>query len=133
MMKYAGVYIAVFLTMFIIDMVWLRVIAVSWYQEGMGEHLAASPNLVAAVLFYVIFPAGLMIFALLPVESASVMKVAVLGALFGFFAYATYDLTAMAVLKNWPVGLSILDMAWGTFVSSVATVPGKLALDYFNR
>ena len=133
MMKYAGVYLAVFLTMFIIDMVWLRVIAVSWYQEGMAEHLAASPNLVAAVLFYVMFPVGLMIFALLPVESASVAKVAVMGALFGFFAYATYDLTAMAVLKNWPVGLSILDMAWGTLVSGAATLTGKFALDYFNR
>ncbi len=133
MLKYAGVYLAVFLTMFIIDMIWLRVIAVSWYQQGMAEHLAASPNLVAAAGFYLLFPIGLMIFAILPVESASLMKVAITGALFGFFAYATYDLTAMAVLKNWPVGLSILDMAWGTLVSGVASIAGKFALDYFNR
>lgn len=133
MLKYAGVYLAVFLTMFIIDMVWLRVIAVSWYQQGMAEHLAESPNLVAAAAFYLLFPIGLMIFAILPVESASLMKVAITGALFGFFAYATYDLTAMAVLKNWPVGLSILDMAWGTLVSGVASIAGKFALDYFNR
>ena len=133
MMKYAGVYVAVFLTMVVIDMIWLRVIAVSWYQQGMAEHLAASPNLVAAAAFYLIFPLGLMLFAILPVESASLVKVAVLGALFGFFAYGTYDLTVMAVLKNWPVGLSILDMAWGTLVSGVVSAVGKLALDYFNR
>ena len=134
MMKYAGVYLAIFLTMFVIDMVWLRVIAVSWYQEGMREHLATSPNLVAAVLFYVIFPIGLMIFAVLPSEDASgFAKAALLGALFGFFAYATYDLTNLAVLKNWPLGLSILDMAWGTLISGVSTVAGKFTLDYLNR
>ena len=133
MIKYAGVYLAIFLTMFLIDMIWLRVIAVTWYQEGMGEHLAGSPNLAAAAAFYLLFPMGLMIFSILPVESASVMKVAITGALFGFFAYATYDLTAMAVLKNWPVGLSILDMAWGTLVSGVASLSGKFALDYYNR
>ncbi len=132
-MKYPGVYLAVFLTMFIIDMIWLRVIAVNWYQQGMAEHLAESPNLVAAAAFYLVFPIGLMIFAILPVESASLVKVGITGALFGFFAYATYDLTAMAVLKNWPVGLSILDMAWGTMVSGVASIAGKCALDYFNR
>lgn len=133
MLKYAGVYVAVFLTMVIIDMVWLRVIAVSWYQQGMAEHLAASPNLAAAAAFYLLFPVGLLIFAVMPNESASLMKVAITGALFGFFTYATYDLTAMAVLKNWPVGLSILDMAWGTLVSSVASTAGKVTLDYFNR
>lgn len=133
MFKYAGVYLAIFLAMFIIDMIWLRVIAVSWYQQGMAEHLAASPNLVAAAAFYSLFPIGLMIFAILPVEAASLMKVVVLGALFGLFTYATYDLTAMAVLKNWPVGLSILDMAWGTLVSGVSASTGKVTLDYFNR
>jgi uncharacterized membrane protein len=133
MMKYAGVYLAVFLTMVVVDMVWLRVIAVSWYQQGMAEHLAESPNLAAAAAFYLLFPVGLLIFAVFPVEAASVMRVAILGALFGFFAYATYDLTCMAVLKNWPVGLSILDMAWGTLVSGLASVAGKFALDYFNR
>ena len=90
MLKYAGIYLAIFLTMFVIDMIWLRVIAVGWYTEGMG-------------------------------------------ALFGFFAYSTYDLTNLAVIKNWPVGLTFLDMAWGTLVSGVSASVGKLTLDYFNR
>ena len=134
MLKYAGVYLAVFLTMFLIDMIWLRVIAVTWYQQGMSEHLAETPNLLAAALFYLMFPVALMVFAILPADSGSaVLKVAGMGALFGFFAYATYDLTNLAVLKNWPLGLSILDMAWGTLVSGVSTCIGKLTFDYLNR
>ena len=133
-MKYAGVYLAVFITMFVIDMIWLRVIAVTWYQQGMSEHLAEVPNLLAAALFYLMFPVGLMIFAILPAEAGSpVLKVAGMGALFGFFAYATYDLTNLAVLKNWPVGLSVLDMAWGALVSGVSATAGKFTFDYLNR
>ena len=134
MLKYAGVYLAVFLTMVVIDMIWLRVIAVSWYQQGMSEHLADAPNLLAAALFYLMFPVGLMVFAILSAEAgSSVLKVAGMGALFGFFAYATYDLTNLAVLKNWPVGLSVLDIAWGALVSGVSTTAGKFTFDYLNR
>ena len=134
MLKSLGIYLAVFLTLFLVDMVWLRVIALSWYQQGMGSLLAGSPNLIAAALFYLLYPVGLMVFAVLPSETgASVLKAAGMGALFGFFAYATYDLTNLAVIKNWPVGLSILDMAWGTVLSGLATVAGKLGMDYLNR
>lgn len=133
MMKYVGVYLAVFLTMFIVDMIWLRVIAVSWYAQGMGSLLTESPNLWAAAAFYLMFPLGLLIFAVLPGETSVVLKVAGMGALFGFFAYATYDLTNLAVIKNWPVGLTFLDMAWGTLVSGVSASVGKVTLDYVNR
>ncbi len=134
MLKYVGIYLAVFVTMVAIDMVWLRVIAVSWYQQGMGPLLTDSPNLVAAALFYLLYPLGLMIFAVLPASGeTSWLRAAGMGALFGFFAYATYDLTNLAVIKNWPVGLTVLDMAWGTFISGVATLAGKVSLDYFQR
>ena len=133
MMKYAGVYLAVFITMFVIDMVWLGVIAKSTYAEAMGPLLSPSPNLWAAAAFYLMFPAGLLIFAVLPGETSSVLKVAAMGALFGFFAYSTYDLTNLAVIKNWPVGLTFLDMAWGALVSGVSASVGKLTLDYLNR
>ena len=129
MLKHAAIYLAIFVTMVVIDMIWLRVIAVQWYADAMGPLLADKPNLIAAVAFYLLFPLGLLIFAVAPGESSSVLKVAVMGGLFGFFAYATYDLTAMAVIKNWPVGLSLLDMAWGTLVSGVSAVAGKLAMD----
>ena len=129
MLKHAAIYLAIFVTMVVIDMIWLRVIAVQWYADAMGPLLTDKPNLIAAVAFYLLFPLGLLIFAVAPGESSSVLKVAVMGGLFGFFAYATYDLTAMAVIKNWPVGLSLLDMAWGTLVSGVSAVAGKLAMD----
>jgi len=135
MLKYPGVYLIIFLTLVVIDMLWLRVIAVSWYEQGMGSLLAESPNLWAAAAFYLLYPLGLLIFAVyLPdAGTASVLKVAVLGALFGFFAYATYDLTALAVIKNWPLGLSLVDMAWGACVSGIASAAGKFGLDYFSR
>lgn len=133
MMKYAGVYLAVFITMFVIDMVWLGVIAKSTYAGAMGSLLSPAPNLWAAAVFYLMFPVGLLVFAVLPGEASNVLKVAGMGALFGFFAYATYDLTNLAVIKNWPVGLTFLDMAWGTLVSGVSTGVGKLTLDFLNR
>lgn len=129
MLKHAAIYLAIFVTMVVIDMIWLRVIAVQWYADAMGPLLADKPNLIAAVAFYLLFPLALLIFAVAPGESSSVLKVAVMGGLFGFFAYATYDLTAMAVIKNWPVGLSLMDMTWGTLVSGVSAVAGKLAMD----
>lgn len=133
MMKNFGVYIAVFLTMFVIDMVWLGVIAKSTYANAMGSLLSPSPNLWAAAAFYLMFPVGLLIFAVLPQADSPVWKAALMGALFGFFAYSTYDLTNLAVIKDWPLGLTFIDMAWGTLVSGIAATVGKLALDYLNR
>ena len=133
MMKYAGVYLAISLTMFVIDMIWLGVIAKSTYADAMGSLLSPNPNLWAAAAFYVMFPVGLLIFAVMPGDTSGVLKVAGMGALFGFFAYSTYDLTNLAVVKNWPVGLTFLDMAWGTLVSGVSASAGKVTLDYFNR
>ncbi len=133
MLKYLGVYVAVFVAMFAIDMVWLRVVAVQWYSEGMGPLLSNSPNLWAAAAFYLMYPAGLLIFAVFPAAQAPLVKAIAMGALFGFFAYSTYDLTALAVIKGWPVGLTFLDMAWGTIVSGVSAGVGKLTLDYLNK
>ena len=133
MLKYLGSYLVIFMTMFVIDMIWLGMIAKSTYADAMGPLLNPAPNLWAAAAFYLMFPAGLLIFAVLPGETSSVLKVAGMGALFGFFAYATYDLTNLAVIKNWPVGLTFLDMAWGTLVSGVSASVGKVTLDYLNR
>ncbi len=133
MFKYLGIYLAVFVTMVAIDMVWLRLIAVQWYAQGMGPLLSNSPNLWAAAAFYLVFPAGLLIFAVYPSAGAPLTQAVMMGALFGFFAYSTYDLTALAVIKGWPVGLTFLDMAWGTMVSGVSAGAGKFALDYLNK
>ena len=133
MLKYLGTYLAIFLTMFIIDMLWLGVIAKSTYANAMGPLLSPTPNLWAAGAFYLLFPVGLLIFAVLPQADSPVWKAALMGALFGFFAYSTYDLTNLAVVKDWPLGLTFIDMAWGTMVSGIAAAVGKLALDYLNK
>lgn len=133
MLKYLGIYAAVFASMVVIDMIWLRLIAVQWYADSMGPLLSSSPNLWAAAAFYLLFPVGLLIFAVFPSEDASVIKAVIMGALFGFFAYATYDLTALAVIKGWPMGLTFLDIAWGSIVSGISAGAGKLTLDYLNN
>ena len=132
MTKYIAAYGAIFIVMLAIDMLWLGVIAKSLYQRGIGHLMAEKPNLVAAGLFYVIFPIGLMFFAVAPNATLPAWRpVLISAALFGFFAYATYDLTNLALMKNWPIGLSIIDVAWGTFASTVAAGAGKFVLDRF--
>ena len=133
MLRSAAVYFAIFVTMVAIDMLWLGVIAKSTYADAMGPLLSPNPNLWSAAAFYLLFPLGLLIFAVLPQTDATLMKAALMGALFGFFAYGTYDLTNLAVVKDWPVGLTFIDLGWGTLVSGVAASAGKLASDYLNR
>ena len=133
MLKYAVSYLAIFFTMLIIDMIWLGVIAKSTYANAMGPLLSPNPNLWAAAAFYLMFPVGLLIFAVLPQAGSAVVKAALMGALFGFFTYATYDLTNLAVIKDWPLGLTFIDLAWGTMVSGVAATVGKVTLDYLNK
>lgn len=116
--------------MVVIDLLWLGVIARPLYKKGIGHLMADQPAVPYAVLFYLLFPVGLMIFAVMPsAASAGWTKAFAMGALFGFFAYATYDLTNLATLKTWPLWLSLIDMAWGSIVCGVAAAVGKLMLD----
>ena len=111
MMKLLIAYLATTAVMLIIDLVWLGFIAKPIYQQGIGHLMAAKPNIAAAICFYALFPVGLMIFAILPeTTNTSWQRTAMLGALFGFFTYATYDLTNLATLKNYPLKLALIDM-----------------------
>lgn len=133
MTKYLVAYAVAAAVMIAIDLLWLGVIAKSLYRDGIGHLMAERPNIPAAVIFYVLFPIGVMIFAVVPnAASSEWMKTIVAGALFGLFTYATYDLTNLATLKAWPVGLAVLDMAWGTLVSAVSAAAGKWALGWFS-
>ena len=125
-MRWLAGYGAAFAVMLVIDMIWLGVIALPWYQAGIGHLMAPSPNLFAAALFYIMFPIGLMLFAVIPhAASSGLYKAALWGAAFGFFTYATYDLTNLATLKDYPISLAALDIAWGTLVSAIAAMAGK--------
>jgi uncharacterized membrane protein len=115
-----------------LDMLWLGVIAKPLYLQGIGHLMAAQPNVPVAVVFYLMYAVGLVAFAVWPTEAAPGWTQALVkGALLGFFAYATYDLTNLATLKNWPLGLSLIDIGWGTCVSGVSAAAGKWALDRF--
>ena len=131
MTRYLASYAATLIALLVVDLVWIGVIAKPLYQAGIGHLMAPQPNLPAALVFYLIFPLGLLLFAVLPGAGGAWGKTLVSGALFGFFAYATYDLTNLATLKGWPLGLSLIDMAWGSLVSALASAAGKAALERF--
>lgn len=108
---------------FIIDLTWLGVIAKDLYQKHMGHLMRPVPNWPVAVLFYLLFIIGLVIFAIYPAIKNNSWSYALLyGALFGFFTYMTFDLTSLAVLKDWPWKIVIIDIIWGVVLSSSVSV-----------
>ena len=114
-------YLSTLVVFAVLDFVWLGLIAKDLYRNGIGHLMLETPNWTAALLFYLIYIAGLVFFAVLPgLEAGAWARAALYGALFGFFCYATYDLTNLATLKGWPVSIVIADLAWGAFVSAVA-------------
>ena len=127
-------YLAVAMVLIALDMLWLGVVARSMYQQAIGHLMAAQPRVWAAALFYAVFAAGLMVFAVVPqAQDAAWARTLLSGALFGFFAYATYDLSNLATLRNWPIGLTLVDMAWGTALSAVSAGAGKAALNWATK
>ena len=121
--KYLLAYLFTAIVFFSIDMVWLGYIAKDLYRKYLGGFLSDTVNWPAAIIFYCLFIIGIFIFAIIPaVEKNMVGQAVLLGALFGFFTYATYDLTNLATLKNWPLLIVFVDMAWGAILTaSVAT------------
>ena len=133
MLKYWAAYAGTAVVMIAIDLVWLGLIAKPWYQQGIGHLMAPEPNWLAGGLFYLLYPVGLLLFAVVPgLADAGWGKTALLGGLFGLFAYATYDLTNLATLRNWPLWLALLDMAWGTGVSAVAATAGRVVAGWVD-
>ena len=132
MNKYLAAYGAAALILVALDAVWIGLVAKTWYQQGIGHLMAENPRVFVAGLFYALFVAGLVIFVVAPGGHTGTWQTTLLrGALFGFFTYATYDLTNLATLKDWPVGMSLLDMAWGATLSAATGAAGKLGFDYF--
>ena len=121
---YLKLYLLTVPVFFIIDLIWLGVVAKSFYQKNLKYILSPNVNWTAAIIFYLIYIAGILIFAVLPaLAKDSLRHAAVWGALFGFFTYATYDLTNLALLKDWPIGIVIVDILWGVVLcSAVATL-----------
>lgn len=124
-MTYVVAYIATLIVFFVIDMAWIAGIAKSFYNDQLGDLKADPMRLGIAAGFYSVYIAGLVFFAIRPaLQGDSILTAALLGGLFGFFCYATYDFTNLATLKGWPVKMVIVDLAWGTFISAISACIG---------
>ena len=116
-------FLVAFSTFMLIDAVWLAVIAKNFYSKYLGYLMAKTPNLAAAGIFYVIYIIALVVLVISPaVQKGSLQGAILTGALFGLAAYATYDLTNLATIKDWPLIITIVDLVWGTFLTG--TVAG---------
>jgi uncharacterized membrane protein len=130
MRKYLGAWVLVLLAMGTMDVVWIGWLARPFYQQGLGHLMAPQVNLVAAIAFYLVYGVGLLVFVVAP-DGATVpwRRTLCRGALFGFVAYAVYDLTNLATLRDWPLDVALMDMAWGGLASTIAAAAGKVGFD----
>ena len=121
MLKYLGIYLSFLITLIAIDLVWLLGIAKNLYRNEMGDLMASDPKLIAGLAFYLLYALGVCIFVIIPALSKQSLLYALqYGALFGFFCYMTYDLTNLAVIRDFPTRLAFVDIAWGSFVTALS-------------
>ena len=132
-MKYLTIYVAAMAAFLAIDMVWLAVVARGFYRRQLGFLLADQPNWWAAGVFYLLFVAGLVVFAVVPgLQAGSLRRTVLLGSFFGLVTYATYDLTNHATVKGWPWIVTVVDMIWGTVLAASVSVVSYLAGRWFG-
>jgi uncharacterized membrane protein len=132
-MTIIAAYVATLIAFVGVDMIWLGLMVDRVYRPAIGDILAPGVNLPAAAAFYLLFPIGLTLFAVLPALKAhAIADAALYGALFGFFAYATYDLTNQATVRSWPTQLSLIDMSWGFVLSGLAATVGYIVAQRFS-
>lgn len=121
-MEAVKAYIIAFITFFLIDIVWLVVVARKLYRQELGFLMSDKPNWIAAAIFYLIFILGIVFFVIHPaLEKGSWTYALFAGLLFGFITYATYDLTNLATIKDWPLKITIIDLIWGTSLGGLVS------------
>jgi uncharacterized membrane protein len=134
LLKFLPAYLTIIVVMFVLDIIWLSMIAQPLYQQGIGHLMADEPNFLFAGMFYLVYAAGLIWFALMPNRHHRGLKnTFATAAAFGFFVYASYDLTNLALLKDWSLSLSVIDVTWGTLLSGVSAAFGKWVFNRLNR
>ena len=122
MLKNLAIYASFLVALIAIDLVWLLGIAKNLYRDQMGDLMASEPKLMAGLAFYLLYALGVCIFVIIPALSKQSWIYALqYGALFGLFCYMTYDLTNLAVIRNFPTQLALIDIAWGSFVTAVCS------------
>lgn len=123
--KWLASYVLTSVVFFAIDMVWLGFLAKNLYRKHLFGLLADQVNWTAAIVFYLLFIVGIFVFVIVPaVEKNSFITALWLGAFFGIVTYATYDLTNLATLKNWPVAIVFIDITWGAVLTSLVSTAG---------
>jgi uncharacterized membrane protein len=128
MFYYLKLYLITLLAFFAIDMIWLGVVARTFYRKHIGFLLTPSPNWTAAIIFYLLFIAGILVFVVVPgLKDGSLRSTMLRAALFGLITYATYDLTNLATVKDWPVIVTVVDLIWGTVLSMAVSFAGFMA------
>jgi len=124
-------YLLTTIVFFAIDILWLGVIAKNLYNKYLKKLLAPKVNWIAAIIFYLIFIVGIFYFAIVPsVEAASLEDAILKGALFGFFTYATYDLTNLATLRGWPIRIVLIDIIWGSILTASVSTSGFYIMNW---
>ncbi|MGD8494919.1 MAG: DUF2177 family protein [Gemmatimonadales bacterium] len=116
-----------------LDAVWLGVVARAFYRQQLGDLLRPDPRWGAALVFYALFVAGVVLFVTLPaIDRGSLGRAVAMGALFGLVTYATYDLTSLAVMRGFPVLVAVVDLAWGAAISAAVAATGYLAAGWLG-
>lgn len=129
MLVFGVAYAATAICFFALDFIWLSIATGLVYKPMLGALLAPEPSLPIAALFYAFYVVGLVVFAVLPAANAGSWQMALgLGALLGLVAYGTYDITNLSTLRNWPVAVTVIDLAWGTALSAGAALSGYAGL-----
>ena len=128
--KLYGVAVCAF---FAIDLVWLGIVARNFYQRHLGSLLRPQPNWTAAIIFYLLFILGMVVFSVVPaLRDDSLKKAVLLGGFFGLITYATYDLTNLATLRDWPLVVVLVDIGWGIVLAGSVTTITFLAGRWFS-
>ena len=126
MLAWFLIYVSIIATILVIDAIWLGVVAKKFYANQLGSLMRQDIKALPAVAFYLLFAVGLVILAVRPADASTTMGLSALyGALVGFIAYGTYNMTNYATLNNWPIKMSCIDWPWGTALSALAAVVGS--------
>lgn len=122
-MNFLKMYIIAFIVFLLVDFIWLSAVANQFYKKHLGFLMKATPNYIAALIFYLLFMVGLVYFVIQPaIVDQNVGKLILGGLLFGLITYATYDLTNLATIKDWPIIVTVVDLAWGSVLSLVISL-----------
>jgi uncharacterized membrane protein len=108
---------------FLLDLIWLGYIAKGFYRQNLAFILSPEVNWPAAIVFYMIYIVGILFFAVAPaIERSSITRALIWGVSYGFFTYATYDLTNMALIKDWPLKIVVVDILWGMVLCGIVAM-----------